>query len=238
MIKQQNCIQTAPRFYLRAFLCIIIPTIVSRCLSVAQLCCSGSACASEVGVMLLRWGSIAFLCLSIAAAYTLIAAAIYALGSKGAACIMFFYALRCFFDSAAKFFTENLYSGQAVAERSDYDSILSVVTLLSEFFASVALAFGVWIMTSAFCRMYRARDCSRKYTLKSAVNAAILLQFAVPFLRMLVRFFSGFIRENRTPSLSMLRSLVRDGLEIVVFYAIIAFIGSRIVLAICTRREF
>lgn len=238
MVRQSNSIQTASRFYLRAFLCIIIPGIVSRAFYIGCLCFSRSAYASDTGEMLLRWGGLGFFCVSTAAAYTLIALAIYTSGAKGAAYITGFYALRCLLDTAAQFFTETLNLETVSPGRSDYDAILSKVTLLSELFASVALAFGVWIMASAFYRLYRSRDCSRKYSLKSAVNLAILLQFAVPFLRMLVRAFTAFVRSDWTPSISALRAMAHDGLEIVVFYAIIAFISSRAVLALCVKKDF
>lgn len=237
-MRQQNCVQVPQRFYLRAILCIFVPFLVSRCFYIARVCCSGSVYATETGLTLLRWCSIAFLCLSTAAAYTLITVAIYALGPKGAACITGICALRCLLDSLTQFFAESLNFGSASEQLSDYDMIMSWVTLLSEFFASVALAFGVWIMASAFYRMYKSRDCSRKYSLKNAVNGAVMVHFAVPFCRMLVRGFMGLVRENWTPSLSMMRSIVYEGLEIVVFYAIIAFVGSRVVLAVCTEREF
>lgn len=238
MVKQQGCVQTSSRFYLRAFLCILVPGIVGWAFYIGRVCFSKSAYASDIGEMLLRWGALAFLCVSTAAAYTLITLAIYTSGAKGAACITGFYALRCLLDTAAQFFTDSLNSGSPSPDRSGYDVILSGVTLMSELFASVALAFGVWIMASAFYRLYRLRECSRKYSLKSAVNCAILIQFAVPFLKMLVRAFTSFVRSNWIPSLAALRAMVRDGLEIVVFYAIIAFISSRAVLALCTKKEF
>lgn len=218
MFRQPNCVQTASRFYLRAFLCIVIPEIVSRFFYIGCLCCSRSVYDTQTCEMLLRWGGLGFFCVSTAAAYTLINLAIYTSGSRSAAYITGFYALACLIDCVAQIFTDALGIGPAVSGLSDYDAILSSVTLLSEFFALVALAFGVWIMASAFYRLYRLRECSRKYSLKSAVNCAILIQFAVPFLRMLVRAFTSFVRADWIPSLSALRAMVRDGLEIVVFW--------------------
>ncbi len=238
MVRQPNSVRTSSRFFLRAFLCIMVPGIVSRAFYAACLFCSRSATVTESCEMFLRWGGLAFFCVSTAAAYTLITLAIYTSGTKSASCIMGFYALKCLLDSACQFFTDGMGLGPDAAERSDYDAILSGVSLLSEFFAAVALAFGVWIMTSAFYRMYKSHDCSRKYSLKSAVNFAVLVQFAVPFLKMLVRAFTSFVRANWVPTLSALRSMVYDGLEIVVFYAIIAFISSRAVLALCTEKDF
>ena len=176
-----------------------------------------------------------FVALTIASAYTLIVASIFTKGKKSAALITAVYALCRCTGEVIEFVHERWLNEEGLI--SDSDRILSGVSHISEFFIAVALAFCVWIMSSAFFRLYKSSDKKRKYEVKSAVNSAILFEFIVSFLRMLVRSGAGLF-SGETLSVDAISTVISGAVETVVFFAILAFICSRIVLFICTKREF
>ena len=228
-------VKAKPRFFLRAILCIAVPFGVSCALDLLLMAAKRGGSAG-FGVTFLEWAYSSFYALTVAAGYTLIVAAIYTKGQKSAAKIMLFYALCRFTGEMLEHLRENWSAtGEAV---SDYDRIMSGVAHLSEFFAAVALAFGVWIMSSAFLRLYKTRDGKRKYALRSGVNFAILFEFTVAFARLIVRSGAGLFGSGLGLSVNAISTFVYEAVEAVVAYAIIAFIGSRIVLYVCTEREF
>ena len=235
MVRQMNNFVQKPGFYFRAALCIIIPAVVARLIAILSLGMTVDSGASETVLFAARHGYLLFFFFSNAAALTLISVAIYTAGTKCAARIMGIFILCLGVDVTVKFFAEGYGSGVKI---SDYDAILSAVTYISDFLIAVAIAFGVWIVSSAFFRVYKSRDHSRKYSLKSAVNAAILMNFSVPFVKLMVKSVAGLFDANRQPTVTAIGDAVYEAVEILVFYAVIAFIGSRITLAICTKRDF
>ena len=237
MIVPLNKIIQAPGFYIRAALCIFVSAAVGCGLEVLEMCISKTESDYQASFLFIHWGALAFVCISGAAALTLIAVAIYTKGTKCAARVTGIYAVCLVVDAAVKYFTARARDGRVLSGRSGYDAILSIVSYISDFLVAVAIAFGVWIVSAAFLRVYKAREGSRSYSLYSAVNAAILLYFAVPFVRLIVKGAAELVSVNWRPSVTVIRSLVYEGVEICICYAIIAFIGSRITLAICTRKE-
>ena len=232
MIRLLNNDVQKSRFYIRALLCILVPAVIGRGAAVMSLFMTN---VTETASALLHWTFLAFWCLSNAAALTLIAAAIYTGGKKCAVRIMVIFIVCRGADAAAAFAAEGIASEEQI---SDYETILSVVSAFSDFIVAVSVAFGVWIIAAAFYRVWIAKDRSRKYSLRSAVNTAILLNFSVPFVRLLVRTALRIISPDIQPTVTGIGAVVSEGVEIFVFYAIIAFAGSRIALAICTKREF
>ena len=225
-----------PGFYIRAAMCIFIPAALARAFAFLRLYLDSFEDVSPVALYCVRWAYLLFLCFSDAAALTLIAVAIYTSGRKCAASVTSLFVLCRSADAVCQFFVSG--PDGANAGLSEYDSILSAVSQISELLVIIAVAFGVWILSAAFFRTNKAREYSRKYSLKSSVNAAILLYFAVPFVRLLVRFSAQVIAADWQLSVTAIRTFVYEAVEILVFYAVFAFIGSRIALAVSIKRDF
>ena len=233
MVNLLNSFKAKPKFYLRAILCIVVPFSVGTALSLIVMYAGDE---SGFGVTALQWTYRAFYALEIAAAYTLIVAAIYTKGPKSAAKITAVYALCRFVGELLEYLHERWLPENGAG--LEYDRIMSGVSHISEFFAAVSLAFGVWIMSAAFLKLYKTNEGKRKYAVKSAVNFAILFEFAVSFTRLIVRSGFDLFRADLTPPVDTIRVFVYEAVETIVFFAIIAFIGSRIALFVCTEREF
>ena len=232
MVNLLTKVKAKPKFFLRAILCIVAPFTVSAALDIAIMASQGS---QGLGFRLLEWSYLGFHALMVSASYTLIVAAIYTKGPKSAAKITAVYAACRFTGEAIELVHERLISDESILE---HDRIMSGVSHLSEFFAAVALAFGVWIMSNAFLRLYNTREGKRKYAVRSAVNFAILFEFIVAFARLVVRSGAEIFTSELTPSVNAIGTFVYDAVRTVVAFAIIAFVTSRIVLFICTDREF
>ena len=235
MVNLLTKVEAKPRFFFRAILCIVVPFALSTALD-AAIFRFGASADGSFGAILLNWAYKSFYALTVSAAYTLIVAAIYTKGPKSAAKITLVYALCRLLGEAQEYLLE--LRSESGASLSDYDRIMSGVSHISEFFAAVSLAFGVWIMSSAFLRLYKTREGKRKYAVRSAVNFAILFEFIVSFARLVVRSGVDLFRADVAPSVDSIRAFVYDAVGTVVFFAIIAFVGSRIVLFICTDRDF
>ena len=226
-------IDAKPRFFLRAVLCITAPFVLFAVFDLLNMHLTD---AGGFGAKLIYIEYRAYYALTIASAYTLIVAAIYTKGPKSAAKITAVYAALRFIGEMLEHLYERWMNEDGAA--TEYDRIMYGVSHISEFFIAVALAFGVWIMATAFFKLYKSSDGKRKYAVRSAVNSAILLEFIVSFARMALGSGGGLILGNTAPSVDAISDVVYGAVETVVFFAIIAFIGSRIVLFVCTEKEF
>lgn len=232
-----TAINARPKFMLRAVICMIVPFIAEEVYYFAWICARAGENIASVGVTHLRWSYSAFYAITVAAAYTLIVCVLYTFGPRQAAKIIGIYAALRALSEGFAFLCEK--SGIGVeGDIAESDSIMNAVSHISDFFAAVALAFGVWIIAAAFLRLYKAKEGARRYSAGNAVNFAILFEFIVSLMRFVVSSGISFAEEGGAVTVEAIRLFVYGSVEKVVFFAVFAFICSRVVLFICTEREF
>ena len=213
------------RYILKVLLLILIPQLAARVLYVAYSYAATDVTASAFLESALDYGARTFSCLTIGTAYASIQHTVYRYAPARGFVPLGIYAGVILLDDAARFFID--YLGGAI----NYRELVALISLSAEFFSTVAIAFGGWILGVAIHHLYVIRSFPRKHSERSAVNASLLLYFAVPLIRWIVNTFSFLVSVEWIATVDETRSIVTDGVSIVVFYAIITFIGSRIALA-------
>lgn len=230
-----NSVKARKRFYLRAILCVVLPSVLSEVMKLVIMSLN-SAAYETPGATVARWAYLAIYSITVSAAYTSIAAAVYTKGAKGGAIMLGVYAVCRLAGESVEYFGEQ---SVVVADvMPAYGPIMSAVSHISDFFAATALAACVLIISSVFLKLYNSKDGKRKFAVRSCLNFVILFEFSVSFIRLLVNSGTDFFSAEIAPTVDALRLLVYKAVEAIAFFAIVAFVASRLVLFICTEREF
>lgn len=232
MNRQINDVYAKEHFYLRTTLCMLIPAIISRSLALGFSAGVQSGEMRTWALKALDYGQLFVYCFFIGCALAAICSAIYTVGARRAVIVAGVFALICAVDLVWRYFTE------IRGDQSGFREISGAVSLLSEFAVSLALALCVWMIGFAFRHLYLVHDGSRKYSVRAAVNASVALRFAIPFVTWCYNGAKTIIASDPIPTVQSISDLVASGVRVVVFYAIVVFIGSRFALKVCTKTKF
>lgn len=217
-------------FYLKSLLFMLIPAIIARILSLLY-----SECATDITVLpivtkALNYGAIAFTCVMVGAAYASITAAIYRYSGTAGIGILIMFSLVFFGDCLIRFFSD--YIGGELR----YREILAIITLLTEFFAQAAMAMCAWMISVAIHHLYKLKP-AKLYSLTYASLAALAVQFAVPFFRWIFTVLDFLNDVEWIPTSAEIGSILEEGAVIIVCYAGVTWLISRIVLRFLMPRD-
>jgi len=212
-------------YILKSILIMLIPCAAARALYILY-----SVAATDVTVQInpniLLYSSTAMSCIFVGGAFAAIQRCTYRYSPKKTIIPFVIYAGCCFVDRVVRFCIDYFDGGIRYREK------IALVTLSAEFFTVCAIAFCAWILGVAIHYLYIKRNHMRKYGEKAAINAALLLNFAVPFIRWIVTVLETAIDADWILTVDETNAIVADGITVVVMYALVAFIGSRISLAV------
>lgn len=219
-------------FYLKSFFCIFIPALIARCVRVAYSYTATNVMSDPIVTDVLNYTAVAFTCIFIAAAYTSVATAVYSYSpSKGIISLLIFSGVYLA-DCIARFLLD--YIG---GEINSYRIMLAFISLSAEFFTAVALAFVAWMVAFIENKLYFTHESENRYSVKSALNGVILVQFLLPFIRWIYRSVKFLISVEFIPTVDEVNSIILDGVVIVVGYGILAFFVSRIVYRLISKNK-
>ena len=86
-------------------------------------------------------------------------------------------------------------------------------------------------------KLYITHDSGNRYSVKSALNGVILVQFLLPFIRWIYISLKFLIGVEFIPTVAEVNSMILDGVVIVVGYGILAFFVSRIVYRLISKNN-
>ena len=118
-----------------------------------------------------------------------------------------------------------------------FSSMLCLPPLTSAAIWFAPLAFVAWMVAFIENKLYFTHESENRYSVKSALNGVILVQFLLPFIRWIYRSVKFLIGVEFIPTVDEVNSIILDGVVIVVGYGILAFFVSRIVYRLISKNN-
>lgn len=217
-------------FYLKSLLLILVPAIIARILQILYSELATNIATPLVLAKVLNYGSIAFTCFMVGAAYSSISAAVYRYSGTAGIGILIMFSGIYMGDCVVRFFAD--YIGGELR----YVEIIAIITLLTQFFAQAAMAMCAWMIAVAMHHLYGIKP-TKMYSLPCASIGALCIQFAVPFFRWIFTVVDFLEDVEWIPTTKEIFSILEEGAVILVCYGAVAYLAAYVTARILIPRE-